>query len=90
VKVVRIRHAAAAAVKLSKTIFALFFRIDIAVSEIIRNLRPYNSFVHIAHKELLLAYELVAGIDIPPGRHRQVLRSRAAPGQSLRHARPTL
>ena len=90
VEIVRIRHTSAAAIELGKTVPALIFGVHVAAAEIIRNLRPYDSFVHISHQEFYLSHELMARIEIPPRRHGQIFRPGAASGQPFRYTRPTV
>ena len=85
--IIGIGSTATAAVKFCKTASALFFGVNITAFEFVHDVRTHNAFVHVAHQELLVADELMAGIKIAPWCYRQILCTRAAAGKALCHTR---
>src|SRR5699024_3589487 len=88
-EVIGIGRAAAAAVKPGEAFLAFLFCINVAVFKLSADIWLDNAFVHIAQQELFLPHELVTGIEIAPGRYRQILRTGTAAGQPLVHTGST-
>lgn len=78
-----------AAVKLCKAVPAFFLGIYIAYPEFFPDFRFIYSFEYITHQKFGNSHELVAGIQISPRSHSQVLGTGTAAGQTFCHAGPT-
>ena len=82
-EIIGIRGAAPAAVITGKTLSAFGPGIDIAALELVCNIAARDAFVHISQQELPVPDKLMAGIQVPPGGNREILRPAAAPAQPL-------
>src|SRR5699024_8439247 len=78
--------ASSAAVKSGEALPAVFFCINVAVLKFVLDLGMRNTVIHISHEELLFSHKLMAGIKIPPRRHREIFHSGSASGKPLVHA----
>ena len=87
---VGVRRAAATAVKTRPAVSALLAGIDIAGREVVLDCGVLDAVVDVAEQELLLADELVAGVEIAPRRDGHVLGAGAAAGNALINARTAL
>ena len=87
VHVVVRRGAAAGAVELRPALLAFRAGIDVHAGELLRDIHVNGLVEHAALPELLLADELMAGIDVAVRRDRNVLVTGAAATQALDHAR---
>ena len=70
--------AASAAVEPREALPALLLGVHVAELELVPDIRPGDALVHIAQQEALIPHKLVAGIEVSPGGHRQVLGAGAA------------
>ena len=82
-EVVCIGSTSATAVELREALPALLLGIYVGALEFISDISPYYSLVDIAHKEILISYELMTGIKVTPGSYRKIFRSRTTARQSL-------
>lgn len=60
-EIIGVRSTSAAAIELGKTL-TLVLCIDITAFELVADIISYHTGIHIAHEELLVTHELVAGI----------------------------
>ena len=60
-EIIGVRSTSAAAIELGKTLLTLVLCIDITAFELIADIISYHTGIHIAHEELLVTHELVAG-----------------------------
>lgn len=85
-----VRRATAAANKFGETVAAFFAREKTGRRELIPDFAVEFTRIDVAHKEIFIAYELVAGINIAVGGDGEILVARAAGGNLLLQAHSAL
>ena len=84
--VVGVGGTAAGAVEPGPAVPAVRPGVGVAELELVPEGRVGHALPHVAHGVLRVPHELVAGVQLAPGGHRQVLRAAAAAGDPLVHA----
>ena len=85
-EIIGVRSTSAAAIELGKTLLTLVLCIDITAFELVTDIISYHTGIHIAHEELLVTHELMAGIQVSPGSNRQIFGTGSTAGESLGYA----
>ena len=90
VEMIVVRTTSARTDEFGETVFAFLSRKQARILEFFSQIRSFNARKHTAHSEFFIPCKLMAGIQIPVRRHREIFVPRTARRNALGKARTAL